>query len=427
MKKTIWIIIVLVLLTGCSAPVLDGAKAVKADVGFETIEFKGVRATASQNAKDAMSKSNQTGLELFEIIYNKDREINQLFSPISLVYALAIVQNGAVSDTRTQILDVLNYENPLDNSDYNEVMNIFNYMEATTTDDRHNAIVKIGNSLWVRENLTPEQPFVDTLKSKYDAEVYKVDFSLTETVDVMNKWVEDHTGGLLKETFKEFDPATVTALINTLYFKGTWRNDFNESLTVEMPFELNNGTKTNIEMMQTQGHFPYLETDSAQILSMSYHGDLRMLIYLPKNDVDDFFKDTEGQAVMLDRENGDLASTKVDVYFPKFDFQAKNDLKDLLKVMGMELPFEETMADFSELIVVPEGNVYINNIFQNARIIVDEKGTEAAAVTVVEVEATSAMPEPEKIVEFKCDHPFVIVIQDSVTGANLFMGVVNNP
>ncbi|MBE0451661.1 MAG: hypothetical protein IBX70_12560 [Clostridia bacterium] len=85
------------------------------------------------------------------------------------------------------------------------------------------------------------------------------------------------------------------------------------------------------------------------------------------------------------------------------------------------------MADFSELIVVPEGNVYINNIFQNARIIVDEKGTQAAAVTVVEVEATSAIPEPEEIVEFKCDHPFVIVIQDSVTGANLFMGVVNNP
>ncbi len=427
MKKTILIIIAILLMTGCSAPVLDGAKAVKADVGFETIEFKGLRATASQNAKDAMMKSNQTGLELFEIIYNKDREINQLFSPISLVYALAMVQNGAVSETRTQILDVLNYENPLDNSDYNEVMNIFKHMEATTTDDRPNAIVKIGNSLWVRENLTPEQPFVDTLKSKYDAEVYKVDFRLTETVDAMNKWVEDHTGGLLKETFKEFDPATVAALINTLYFKGTWRNDFNESLTVEMPFELNNGTKTNVDMMQTQGHFPYLETDSAQILSMSYHGDLRMLIYLPKNDVDDFFKDTEGQAVMLDSENGDLASTKVDVYFPKFDFQANNDLKELLKVMGMELPFEETMADFSELIVVPEGNVYINNIFQNARIIVDEKGTEAAAVTVVEVEATSAIPEPEEIVEFKCDHPFVIVIQDSLTGANLFMGVVNNP
>ncbi|MCD4713217.1 MAG: serpin family protein [Clostridiales bacterium] len=427
MKKTILIIIAILLMTGCSAPVLDGAKAVKADVGFETIEFKGLRATASQNAKDAMMKSNQTGLELFEIIYNKDREINQLFSPISLVYALAMVQNGAVSETRTQILDVLNYENPLDNSDYNEVMNIFKHMEATTTDDRPNAIVKIGNSLWVRENLTPEQPFVDTLKSKYDAEVYKVDFRLTETVDAMNKWVEDHTGGLLKETFKEFDPATVAALINTLYFKGTWRNDFNESLTVEMPFELNNGTKTNVDMMQTQGHFPYLETDSAQILSMSYHGDLRMLIYLPKNDVDDFFKDTEGQAVMLDSENGDLASTKVDVYFLKFDFQANNDLKELLKVMGMELPFEETMADFSELIVVPEGNVYINNIFQNARIIVDEKGTEAAAVTVVEVEAASAIPEPEEIVEFKCDHPFVIVIQDSLTGANLFMGVVNNP
>lgn len=166
-------------MTGCSAPVLDGAKAVKADVGFETIEFKGLRATASQNAKDAMSKSNQTGLEVFEIIYNKDREINQLISPISLI----------------------------------------------------------------------------------------------ETVDAMNKWVEDHTGGLLKETFKEFDPATVAALINTLYFKGTWRNDFNESLTAEMPFELNDGTNTNVDMMQTQGHFPYLETDSAQILSMSYHGD----------------------------------------------------------------------------------------------------------------------------------------------------------
>jgi serpin B len=415
------------LLTACGAPGLSGTKAIKADVEFETVNFTNLSSGVTQNAKDTMSKSNQTGLEVFEIIYNKDKEINQLFSPISLVYALAMVQNGAVGETRDQILDVLNYEKPLDNNAYNEVMNVFNHMEATSTDERPNATLKIGNSLWVREDLTPEQPFVDTLKSKYDAEVYKADFSLTETVEAMNKWVEDHTGGLLKETFKEFDPATVAALINTLYFKGTWRNEFSESRTVKMPFELNDGTKIDVDMMQNQGHFPYLETDSAQILSMGYHGDLRMLIYLPKNNVDDFFKDAEGRAVMLGSEKDSLTSSKVDVYFPKFDFQANNDLKEILKAMGMELPFEETMADFSELIVAPEGNVFISNIFQNARIIVDEKGTEAAAVTVVEMAATSAKPEPEETVEFKCDHPFVLVIQDSVTGANLFMGVVNNP
>lgn len=427
MKMTIWILIVTIILTGCTSPAMSGAKAVKPEVEFKTVEFTALRSNVSQNAKDAMARSNQTGFEIFEIIYNDDKHVNHLMSPISLVYALAMVQNGAAGETQSQILRTLNFDGPLDNTSYNEVMNIYNYMEATSTEDQPNAILTLANSLWMREDLTPEQDFVDTLKSYYDAEVYTVDFTTTETVSNMNKWVEDKTKGLLKDTFKEFDPETVAALINTLYFKGIWRSDFAESATSKMPFELGDGSKIDVDMMKNMGYYPYRETESAQIISMGYYGDLRMLVYLPKEHLDAFFTDDVAQIIMLGSEEDAFESVRVDIYFPKFDFEANNNLKEILISMGMEMPFDRMNADFTKLVVASEGNVFINNIFQNARIIVDEEGTEAAAVTVVEMAATSAVPEPDEPIVFKCDHTFMFVIQDSITGANLFMGVVNNP
>jgi len=427
MRKIAMILVIILLVTGCTSPLQNKSNIVEPDVEFEEKTFKNVRAELSESAKESIIRSNQTGLEVFEMIYNKDKTINQLISPISLVYALAMVQNGASGETQREILDVLNYEENLNNDAYNEVANAFNQMSVSSNSERPNAIVKIANALWVREDLEPIQAFVNILKSKYDAQVFQTDFTSSETLDTMNKWVEDETNGLLKDTFKAFDPLTVAVLVNTLYFKGHWRKEFNKASTSKMPFELKNGTKKDVDMMQTQDYFPYMTTESAQILSMGYYGGLEMLVYLPEDTIESFFSDIEGQQVMIHNDKSEMRSLKSEVYFPKFDFKANNDLKEILKMRGMLLPFEEEKADFSEMIVAPEGNVFISNIFQNARIIVDEEGTEAAAVTVIEMEATSARPEPDEPIVFKCDRPFVLVIQDSTTGANLFMGIVNDP
>jgi serpin B len=426
-KKIATILIISLLLTSCSSPIQNKSKSVTPEVSFEKIAFENVRSELSQSAKESMLRSNQTGFKVFEKIYTKDQTMNQLISPISLVYALAMVQNGASGETQRQMLDVLNYEGPLNNDAYNEVANVFNHIKTSSNKERPNAIVKIANALWVREDLTPIQAFVNTLKSKYDAQVFQSDFTSSERVDLMNKWVEDETNGLLKDIFKAFDPLTVAVLVNTLYFKGQWRKEFNESSTKQMPFTLKNGSKKDVEMMQIEDYFQYTKTDSAQILSMGYYGSMEMLVYLPTGDVENFFSDLQGQQIIINNDKSDMHSVKAEIYFPKFDFQATNDLKEILKKMGMALPFDEDQADFSEMIVASEGNVFISNIFQNARIIVDEKGTEAAAVTVIEMEVTSARPEPDQPIVFKCDRPFVFVIQDSITGANLFMGVVNDP
>jgi serpin B len=272
MKKIAIILVMILILTGCSSPIQKGTNGVEPEVAFETKTFENLGADISEKTKESMVQSNQTGIDVFEIIYNKDKNINQLMSPISLVYALAMVQNGASGETQTQILDVLNYDEPLDNDTYNEVANVFDHMEASTSSERPNAIVEIANSLWVREDLTPVQSFVNTLKSKYDAQVYQSDFSSDATVNTMNKWVEDETNGLLKDTFQAFDPLTVAVLINTLYFKGSWRNEFSEASTRKMPFDLNDGTKKDVDMMRNQDYFPYIETEAAQILSMDYYG-----------------------------------------------------------------------------------------------------------------------------------------------------------
>lgn len=396
---------------------------VKADAEYEYLSER------VSEVDDAVRRSvmsfNALGVELMKALAEADSEKNLLLSPTSLSFALAMVQNGAEGETKSQILGVLGEDEAGINERYNIFMNYLNTLDADEASDTPGIKMKVANSLWFKEELVPKQDFVNTLSSFYMAQVYRQDFSDEKTVERMNAWVENQTNGLLKQTIDEISTETIAFLMNTVYFKGTWRHEFAEQATVEEVFLKAGDEPVLTDMMHKTETMPYYEDELCQSTSLSYYGGTSMAVFLPKGDLNDFLSVVDYDYLQKCIDEGRNQYQLLELSFPKLDYEARNNLKDLLIDRGMVRPFAPFEAEFDQMIEIKNENVYLSSIFQNARIVLDEKGTEAAAVTVVEMETTSAMPsEP---VEFKCDKPFLYIIRENDSSAVLFIGLVREP
>lgn len=377
-----------------------------------------------------LASSNQVGYELLKRIYSDKSTENLLFSPISLSYALAMVENGASGSTQEGILTTMSITDENMNTTYNQLSNYYansygDHKEKSAQDEMTSTL-NIANSLWLKENLKAEQSYVDTLKQFYDAQVFSVDFTSAATRGQMNTWVEDQTNHLLKDTIKELNAATVATLMNTVYFKGSWSNKFHDFQTKQKPFNITSSQTVDVAMMQTTQSSAYYEDDLCQVAALDYF-DATMYVILPKDNLSDFLQTTSYEFLQSMIKKSKNNTTRLSIEFPKFKYQSNNTLKDYLITLGMEDAFDRKLADFSKMIQIEDENVFISDVFQNAAIAVDENGTEAAAVTVVEMETTSAeMPSTDPI-PFNCNKPFLFVIKDNQSNTDLFVGILENP
>ena len=373
--------------------------------------------------------SNQTGYNLMKGMLKNSPENNVLMSPISLSVALAMVQNGAEGQTKEGILNAMADSDPGLNNRFNILLNYFNQISSAETkgDDETPPpfTLNIANSFWFKDDIIPKQDFVDTLKTSYDAEVYKTDFSDPKTVDQINLWVEEKTNHLLKDTLSEINPSTIAYLMNTVYFKGTWIKAFDDARTTKKPFSVSGTESVDVDMMQQENSFEYYEDESSQIAGLPYYGGSTMYILLPKENIETFINTASFDEIAAKIENAKQSSSPLILDFPKFKYEVSNDLKDPLSLSGMKTSFSPDEADFSNMIESANGNVYISDLFQNASIIVDEKGTEAAAVTVITMGVTSVPSDEPKV--FNCNRPFMFIIQENQTGSTLFIGAVRHP
>ncbi|MCK8058363.1 MULTISPECIES: serpin family protein [unclassified Fusibacter] len=422
-KAGLFFILSLALLgVGCSVLDMD---LIKSKESFKLVNIDLDDHEVSTDAQRLVTDVNVFGIDLFDQIYQENPEKNHLLSPLSAAIAMAMLENGANGATRDEIIDALGVEVDVLNPSFNELMNIYGAIDEQSDENRDYATIENANSLWVRPDLKAKEDYVDVLGKYYDAQFFSVNFKSKKTVDRMNQWVEERTNGLLKDTFKEFSKETVAALINTLYFKGQWTDSFSEELTTKEDFQVSDAHTETVDMMHKSLTAPYFETKTAQVAVLDYYG-ARMLVFLPKGEVADMMTDSMVLEAITSNQNIDYHHQRLNVSMPKIDFEAKNDLKTLLMNLGVISVFDESAADLSNMLA-SDKQVVVSKVYQNARIKVDEHGTEAAAVTVMEIELTSGPAEPETPIDFNCDHPYMIVIQDSITGTNLFMGVVNNP
>jgi serpin B len=279
-------------------------------------------------------------------------------------------------------------------------------------------VFQIANSIWYRPDLNVEQEFRDVNIQYFNAEVNSLDFGDPNAANTINGWVDRNTNGKIKEIVKSPIPRdAVMYLINAIYFKGTWTYRFDQNLTRDDLFELPDGSKIPCKLMYQKGTFRYFANNEVQVVDLPY-GDagFSMTVVLPKagTKIDDFVAQMTQQRWM--EWTSTLSSEEGELYLPKFKLEYEKRLNDVLKAMGMAIAFSPSLADFTR--IDKRGQLFISEVKHKTFVQVDEEGTEAAAVTSVEISRTSMG------LVIRVDRPFVFAIRENHSGTILFMGKI---
>ena len=298
------------------------------------------------------------------------------------------------------------------------------------------------NSLWSKIKFLPDYSRV--VKAEYGADLFKVqDFTSSETKQRLDTWVSEKTRG--KGVFPKQaldDPLLQLLIVNTLYMKASWHQQFPKRATKEMPFHLLDGSEVDVPMMVQSGSFRHGGWYDLEVLGIPYKGgELSAIFLLPTGNK----KSVEGaQGLGTRRARTTLAEIEADltasdlrnalrcmelervrVFLPRFSISAKLGLKEMLEALGMTDAFSQKVADFSGM--TGDTPLRIGAVLQNARIDVDETGTEAVAVTVAALSTRGGVREKPAAKVFRADRPFMFVLRENITGTILFMGRVVDP
>jgi len=361
------------------------------------------------------------GFDILKKIYQESPDSNVFISPLSISLALAMTMNGADGTTKTEMQNTMR----LDDLDLNTINASFKELLTILPDIDENVNLKLANSIWYAPTFTIYQDFLNDNSNYYNSEVHETEVS-PEALATINDWCKEHTDGLIEEVIKAFPPDFIMFLINAIYFKGSWTQEFDEENTYESYFYLNNGETKLVDMMDYKGlvNLPYFENEKFQSVDLDYgNGDFSMSVFLPKSgfSVTDIMNDVNSE----NWQNwiGQFQSDSIYLNLPKFKLEYEKKLKDILISLGMESPFSEgsKMADFSKMTNVSDA--HISQVFHKSFLEVNEKGTEAAAVTVVEVVTESVSEDPH----FIANKPFLFFIRESQTHSILFSGVLMDP
>jgi serpin B len=281
--------------------------------------------------------------------------------------------------------------------------------------------MQIANSIWYRETFPFNQSFIDAGRSYFDAEVHGLNFNdVSGSLGTINGWVNQKTNGKITKVLDTIDPLDVMFLINALYFHGSWRQQFDPSKTTDDSFTSAPGVTQPMRLMHRHGDMQYVETASYQAVDLPYgNAAFAMTVLLPKpgTDLETFsagLTETTWRSLL-----SSFGTAEVELAVPKFRLEYERTMNEDLRGLGMIVPFEPNVADFTRM--SPLGTqLYISFVKQNTFVSVDEQGTEAAAVTVTGIRATSL----GSYAVMRVDRPFLFVIHERLSGTVLFMGKV---
>lgn len=391
---------------------------------------------------DLNEKFQESAFRLFSEVTNKTDYDNLCFSPLSLQVALCMANNGANGNTLKQMKESLGLESFSDeevNSYSQQLINKLttrpefvleewtwwgqNISEeyARKKYDATYPVCELAEAVWTKPDITLRSEFKDILQNYYDAEADAVDFTTQEGIDVVNNWVSNKTHGLIPKIYNQPQNEYLwVVLTNALYFKGSWLNQFDVLETRADTFLIDDSNAVKTDMMFAKSTFKTAETNTFRIIKLFYGNEkYSMTLFVPKNGTslpeltfDDWY--------MSNSEEMKYKSIKLSM--PKFHINGDYNLVSLLKKMGMTDAFESNLADFSRMGDFPG---YISSVKQMSNISVDEEGTEAAAVTVLDFGGWGGDPY-DMYEEFKVDRPFYFTIENNYTSTVLFAGRVKS-
>ncbi|HEV8347827.1 MAG TPA: serpin family protein [Vicinamibacterales bacterium] len=347
---------------------------------------------------------------------------NVFFSPFSIATALAMAFEGARGTTADEMQKALHFPRDDDarRSGFAAVQQTINHPNAAHR-------LNVANALWAQRDYRFLSTYTDIVRRYYGGTATNVDFlhanaDATRTID---RWIADKTNDKIKGMFPPGSLSSTTRLVltNAIYFKGRWISEFDKKLTTDEDFRVGSRSAVKVPLMQTSGGtFKYAETPELQILELPYQGgELVMRIVLPRTD-DLRSLEKSLSMVRLTAWTNALKHQRVDVFIPRFTFNARYSLNDSLDKLGMRTAFSAA-ADLSGM----DGtrDLSIQAVIHQAFVDVNEEGTEAAAATGIAVVEATAIQPPVPV--FRADHPFVFMIQQAKSGNILFLGRVANP
>ncbi|XP_062432592.1 alpha-1-antitrypsin-like [Rhea pennata] len=347
---------------------------------------------------------------------------NIFFSPLSLSAAFAMLSLGARATTRHQLHKGLAFN--LTEMEEREVHEGFQRLLQLLNDSHREVQLSMGNVLFIDDQLTLLQKFVDDLSNFYHSEAISSNFQNTsEARKEINDYIEIKTHGKFINLLKSLDSNTVMVLVNYIFFKGYWEQPFSSLLTSDDEFFMDAKKSVKVKMMYRNKPYNIHRDEklSCWVVEIPYKGNVAALFVLPDEGA---MKQVEDALLAETVSNWakSLKNRKIYLYLPKFSISGSYDVKNLFKKMGVTEVFSD-QADLSGM--TENTRLKVSKAIHKAKVDVNENGTEAASVTVLEIIPTSLQIPPPPVIKF--NRPFLMMIFDKISHSILFQGKIVNP
>lgn len=339
---------------------------------------------------------------------------NWMVSPLSASIALSMTANGTEGNSRNQIQEVLGFE------DFQmEEVNAYNNRLADELMSLDNTTkFNLANSVWLHHEFNVYDSFIETNEEMYDTQVTSLDLTTPLALEAINNWSAEQTNNLIPEILDELPANLRFCFLNSLYFKGIWKERFKESATTDEIFTCADGKKSRVKMMKQKEVFLYCSNETFMLTKFPFGNEAFSMTVLLPNEGHTLEESLREFTAEYWTESMKMKGEELDVQFPRFELKYEVDLIDVMKGLGITEIFDEENADFSKM---TPNNVFVNLFKQAAYIKADEEGAEAAATTIVGgMDSDSVF----KTIDFHMNRPFAFLIEEESTGVILFMGKI---
>lgn len=384
-------------------------------------KIEGLPRALSAGERELIARSNTFAFELLREVYRREAGPNVFLSPLSATMALGMTLNGAAHltfDSMRVALGLEGLSQDAINRSYQSLVKLLLGLDPKVE-------LAIANSTWANRHVPIVPAFTDAVRTWFDADARTVDFADPATLGAINRWAADHTNQRIPRVLDALEPDMVMILMNAVYFRGDWTNRFDAARTSAGPFRLSGGE--TVPVAQMRGELPAAIRWQPDVVvgELPYGGQaFVMTIVLPNGDqsITDVVARLDDATWRewtrhLDSVDYDKVE-RTQVVLPKLELEYEKRLNEALAAMGMGVAFDSDRADFSRL---TPARSYIDYVKQNTFLKIDEKGTEAAAVTTVGVRVVSAPPQ------LIVDRPYLLAIRERLSGTILFLGVIGDP
>ncbi len=372
--------------------------------------------TLTLSEKNIINSGNDFSFKIFQRINEwEDKDKNLFISPLSVSYALGMALNGAVGQTKAEMLETMELSGLTDeeiNTAYNSLMELLMSLDE-------NVKMDLANSVWIRNDFPVLDSYKKVCGDYFDAAITTMDFSAPNAADIINGWIADKTNDKITDIIEPpIDPAIVMILVNAIYFMADWSIQFDPEDTDDQTFYHSDGSSKTVKMMNIKEDFKFYNRKDYRALELPYSKDLyTMTLVVPEQNINidefiaDFTSDDMDQLITHLTEPEEITVT-----IPKLKYRYKLRMNDVLLAMGMNQAFHPG-ADFSRL---SNSGSWIGDVIHEGFVDVNEEGTEAAAATVITFERSISNV-------FTADRPYIFIIRETKSNTILFMGKVVSP